>query len=625
MYTATKVMSCRRTDLRRSVLAVAVLSIALGSLFLGEGIARASTPRAFVVAGSGDRTKSGDGGLATDAGGSFFAVAALPGGGFLASEPNSGVVRRVDAGGVIKTVAGNGAFGFQAPLGDGGPATSANLNPEGLAVLPGGGFLIADTGDNRVRRVGPDGIITTVAGTGPALDGLSGFVESGDGGPATAATLNRPVAVALLPGGGFLIADELGNRVRRVSRQGIITTVAGTGAAQESGDGGPATSAGLFAPNALAALPGGGFLVADRYGRSVRRVDSHGKITTVVGGRKPGACYSSSGDGGPAARASLWEPDGLALMPHNGFLVADGGLGRVRMVDGHGVISAIAGGPQCMRSGHVVFALSTSRLPWSGLTDDLGASAMAARMDAAGLALRADGSLLVSGGTHVLAITTGAHPPLAVALRPPRVRGGSIKLRLATSMPGRLRLQVRAPRSEGSVAEIARSVPAGVSEVGLPHVPAGPFVVRVTLSGKGRRASDETVVVAGRTLSTSLARAAIARRCCEGGPAVQVGGSLKASRSPAALSAGVPLAASPPVARPAQEEEGPTREEVLACQRFGRARVDCGWGSRGVCTAVTSATLREALVYLAEYKRCSKPPYFRAHPQLGPALVAALL
>ena len=141
----------------------------------------------------------------------------------------------------ITTVAGDGSGGFG---GDGGPATLASLkDPEGVAVTPGGGFLIADLTNNRIRRVAPDGTIDTVAG-----DGTAGY--NGDGLDATAATLNRPEGVAALPDGGFLIADTANNRIRHVTPDGTISTVAGDGTAGNSGDGGPAEAARARRPRA---------------------------------------------------------------------------------------------------------------------------------------------------------------------------------------------------------------------------------------------------------------------------------------------------------------------------------------------------------------------------------------
>jgi hypothetical protein len=178
------------------------------------------------------------------------------------------------AQGDIFTFGGTGVASFG---GDGGPATSAGLRqPTAVAWLGDGSVLISDYANHRIRRVAPGGEISTVAGTGTA-----GY--SGDGGQATNARLSWPVDVEPTADGGFLIAD-LGNmRVRRVSPAGIITTVAGTGVEGSAGDGGPATSAQLDAPTGVAVTAGGGFLIADAGAHRVRRVSAGGTITRVAG------------------------------------------------------------------------------------------------------------------------------------------------------------------------------------------------------------------------------------------------------------------------------------------------------------------------------------------------------
>jgi NHL repeat len=213
---------------------------------------------------------NGDGGPATSAVLNVpYGVAMMPDGGFVASSLSNDEVRRVSPDGTITTLAGGLLNGFS---GDGGPATSARLNlPMGVAVQPDGGVLIADSNNHRIRRVSPEGTISTVAG-----NGTEGF--SGDGGPATAAQLDLPVAVAATRDGGFLIADYLNNRIRRVSPAGTITTVAGVGAEGFSGDGGPATSARLGFPNSVSATADGGFLIADFVNNRVRRVSPDGTI-----------------------------------------------------------------------------------------------------------------------------------------------------------------------------------------------------------------------------------------------------------------------------------------------------------------------------------------------------------
>ncbi len=187
--------------------------------------------------------------------------------------------------GTITTVAGTGTAGYS---GDGGPASSAMINyPRGVAALPDGGFVFPDSNNHRIRRVWPNGTITTIAGTG-----VQGY--SGDGGPATSAQLSTPFAVAPLSDGGFLIADTGNFRIRRVGPGGTITTVAGTGVAGFSGDGGPATAAQVYGLFNLAEMADGGFVFTDMQNQRIRRVFPDGTIQTIAG---TGA-IAFGGDGG---------------------------------------------------------------------------------------------------------------------------------------------------------------------------------------------------------------------------------------------------------------------------------------------------------------------------------------
>jgi Fibronectin type III domain/NHL repeat len=278
------------------------------------------------VAGNGDIGFSGDGGPATSA--ELIAplgVAATADGGFLIADAGEARVRRVSPTGTITTVAGNGVPGFS---GDGGAATAAQLfAPSGVAAMSDGGFLIADAGNMRVRRVFPNGTITTVAGTGTA-----GF--SGDGGPATAAQLglNSPYSVAVTADGGFVLGDINNARVRRVSPIGVITTIAGTGSRGTSGDGGPATAAQINTPFGVAVAADGSVLFADEYGHRVRRISPTGVITTVAGTGTPG--FPANGDGGPATAANLIFPSSVAPTADGGFLFTESGNNRVRFVAG---------------------------------------------------------------------------------------------------------------------------------------------------------------------------------------------------------------------------------------------------------------------------------------------------
>jgi len=303
----------------------------------------ASGERIETVAGSGNGGFGGDGGAAAGAllrtSSDVAPLDPVHGGaGYLIADTANHRIRRVAADGTIATVAGAGpaapaAGGF---AGDGlaptNPAVRLN-QPRGVSPLGASGlsFLIADTGNNRIREVVNDTLVS-VAG-----DGAPGFNGDGDG--AQIAQLNQPAGVAALPDGGYLIADTGNNRIRRVSQSGIITTVAGTGPAAFSGDGGPATKAALNAPSAVAPLAGGGFLIADTGNNRIRRVAADGTVTTVAGAGPAGF----GGDGGPAGKALLSAPEGVAVFADGSIAIADSGGERVRLVGVDGTIRTLAG------------------------------------------------------------------------------------------------------------------------------------------------------------------------------------------------------------------------------------------------------------------------------------------
>ncbi|MYD92243.1 MAG: hypothetical protein F4Y02_00830, partial [Chloroflexi bacterium] len=208
-------------------------------------------------------------------------------------------VRRIDASGLVSTVLGDGHAGLE---GDGGPAAFARTaGNEGMAIDGDGNLFIAERAANRVRRIDTRGNLTTVAGTGvPGSDG--------DGGPALSATLNQPVDVDVDGQGNLLIAELTGNRVRRVSTNGVIDTIAGTGLPGGAGDGGPATAAELHGPQSVVVDAIGAVFIADWNNRRIRRIHPDGTMQTVaglVGGRVE--------SGGPALESRLTLP--LAITP----------------------------------------------------------------------------------------------------------------------------------------------------------------------------------------------------------------------------------------------------------------------------------------------------------------------
>jgi sugar lactone lactonase YvrE len=296
---------------------------ASGNFFIadfGEGRIRKVSAQGIIttVAGGGTVTP-GDGGPATAASlsGASGVVVDASGNLFIAEGGNNRV-RKVSTSGIITTVAGNGTHGFS---GDAGPATAAALFfPYGVAVDASGNLFIADQGAQRIRKVSASGIISTVAGGGNGA--------LGDGGPATSATLQSPWGVAVDASGNLYIADFLASRIRKVSASGIITTVAGNGAQSFSGDGGPATSASLNYPYGVAVDASGNLFVADYLNDRIRKVAASGIISTVAGNGVQGF----SGDAESATAASLNHPIGVAVDASGDLFVADEGNQRIREV-----------------------------------------------------------------------------------------------------------------------------------------------------------------------------------------------------------------------------------------------------------------------------------------------------
>lgn len=314
----------------------------------------------------------------------------------------SSIIRKLTPAGTLTTVAGGG----QNPpfLGDGGPATGASLNsPGGVAVDAAENIYISDTIDNRIRKVSADGTISTIAGPGSTNGQL------GDGGPATSATLDHPAGLAVDAAGDIFVADFYNCRVRKIMPDGIITTVAGSGCppsfaitSPPLGDGGPATSAFIGNPPSVAVDSSGNLYIADLSGR-VRKVSTAGIITTVAGN----GSSASYGDGGQAVLAGI-TPNGLAesnigsgvgVDADGDIYIADTRGSEVRMIAPDGTINAVAGGG----TGPASYYFNSGPGPATNVS-----------MEPIGVAVGSGGTIYVTGfslgQTYVWALTPSATP-----------------------------------------------------------------------------------------------------------------------------------------------------------------------------------------------------------------------
>jgi len=338
-----------------------------------------------LAAGNGTAGYAGDGSPPTANGAELSSPTGIvfdSHGNFYIADSGNSVIREVGASsGNISTVAGDYTLGAGFS-GDLGPATSAQFsNPSGVAVDSAGNIYIADPDNNEVRVVCANqtpiacknvaaGDINTFAGSY-----VKGASYSGDGGPATSALLNDPVAVLLDKAGNLYISDSGNNAIRMVNPSGIITTVAGdgTGNAGYSGDGGPATKAELNTPKGLALDSSGNLFIADHDNSVIRMVEPNGTITTIAGNQGRGAGYS--GDGGPATSAQLYFPSGVAA--YGGMIyIADNGNNLIRLltppeqvpqINAGGIVNGASYGPSVV-PGSIAAVYGTFFLT-SGSTD----------------------------------------------------------------------------------------------------------------------------------------------------------------------------------------------------------------------------------------------------------------
>jgi hypothetical protein len=438
----------------------------------------------LTVAGSVGGTPGGDGGPATAAAlAPALSVAPLPDGGFLVADARR--VRRVDPSGQIATVAGTGARGSS---GDGGPATSARLEPSDVSPLPDGAFLVADCAGHSVRRVGPDGIITTVArGVG------------------------CPDAVAALPDSGLVVADQDNWQLLHVAPDGRVSRLAGTGEVPSNEDGGPALSTAL-APHDVVVLDDGSLLIADNWANFVYRL-ADGRLTPVAGDGTEGA----RPDGGVLALDASITPVAVAERPGGGFYVVDLGnssaLGsepRLRLVQPDGRIFTVAGTGR--------FAPDPTR------SDELRGDGMlppqADLRDLHDVGVLADGGVIVTEGLDSFdgsgqpGLVRYLPPPsggmLAVAVRRDRDRifDPDRPAHATVALTGAADVTVSVSDGRRQVAQLQAALGAGESRLELPPLARRPHTISISArDASGRVAADRAAHLPRGWLALTLARA----------------------------------------------------------------------------------------------------------------------
>jgi len=295
-----------------------------------------AVPIINTIGGNGSTGYSGDGGQATTE--SIYnpiGVAVDPSGNLYIADMHNNRIRKITSGGIISTIAGNGTAGN---IGDGSAATSAEMNtPYDVAVDSAGNIYFSDANNNRIREISTGGIVSNFAGSSAGTSG-----NTGDGGPATSALLNKPSGLAFDNAGNLYIVDINNSRVRKVSG-GVITNFAGSsaGTGGDTGDGGQATSALLQWPYQIVFDSANNAYISDFQNSRVRKVNTAGVISNFAG--SPVGTGGYSGDGGPATSALLTNPVGVAVDAYGNLFIGDSGNNVVRMVNSSGVINTAVG------------------------------------------------------------------------------------------------------------------------------------------------------------------------------------------------------------------------------------------------------------------------------------------
>ena len=403
----------------------------------------ASTGDMITFAGNLAIGHTGDGGIATSASlVTPYAVTVDSAGNVYFVENGDSDIRKITAAtNIITNLVGTGIAGFS---GDGSAATKAQLNfPAGLALDSSGNILIADSLNNRIRKVSGS-TISTIAGNGV-------LSYSGDGGPGSSAQLNNPQSVAVDSSGNFYFSDTANNVVRKVTASGAISTIAGNGTAGFGGDGGSPTAAQLNRPRGVAVDASGNIYIADSQNARVRKI-SGGSITTVAGNGTPGF----GGDGGAASAAMLYTPIGVAVDAAGNLYIADFTNNRIREVAG-GTIATVAGNGQ------------------SGYSGDGHAAVSAALNGPTGVAVDASGNIYIADFNNDVVR---------------EVSGGNINTVAGTGLPG-----VSGDGGPATAAMVGNPSGVAVDTAGNLYIASGSATVRkvysngfiTTIAGNGTR------------------------------------------------------------------------------------------------------------------------------------------
>jgi sugar lactone lactonase YvrE len=270
------------------------------------------------IAGNGIYGYSGDGGPATLASlGGPSGISIDNSGNTYVTDIGNNRIRKITSSGIISTIAGNGTYGYS---GDGGMATNASFrDPTGITIDHNGNIFIADVFNNAIRKISATGIISTIAG-----NGTPGF--SGDGDQATLAQLYYPTSIVTDDSGNVFIADEDNNRIRKVNSNGFISTIAGNGINASNGDGGNATAASINFPGAVTTDNNNNIYIADSYGNKIRLINSSGIISTIAGN----GIAAYTGDNIVATMAALYNPIGLSIDTTGNLYIGDSFNSRIR-------------------------------------------------------------------------------------------------------------------------------------------------------------------------------------------------------------------------------------------------------------------------------------------------------